>query len=370
MADSPVNVPVEISSGRLVEFCEGIVGAKQLAIGVQISIRCQGQERLLVRGTGGTSRDLTPVSRLRVYCAGKPITALALSRELGSHGIGLDERIGDHLGEVLAPYPSHISDYTFADLLSHSTTMTNPVGKKIIRAPESAMPQLMLDGVTRTASGGIGYSEIAAWRMLCWAVESTTGRPAAEVIRQEIREYIGLEHTTVGMTEDDIATAIVEPNVTLQHGERIPMLAETSRSRLGYFEPGVGTMSTASDLSRFYEWTMNPMTPQGETDPATVALIDRMVTHRRERIYDAGFLRECSFGLGLMVDLEDHHYGSSTSTAAYGHSGLIGTAFGFADPAADLAVGVILVGITDEESTGTYLRPTLVDNIVRTAARI
>ncbi len=358
--------PTELTSGRLVEFCDGIVEAGQLAIGVQISIRCGGKELRLTRGTGGTGRALVPESRLRVYCAGKPITAFALTRQLVVHGIDLDEPIGDHLGDTLAGYPPHVARYTFIELLSHATTMTNPVGKKIIRAPDSALSQLMIEGVSRTATGGIGYSEIASWRLLCWAVEAITGRPAEEIIRGEIRDSIGLQHTTVGMTEEVAATAIVEPNVTLQHGERIPMLAEVTPRRLGYFEPGVGTMSTASDLSRFYEWTMNPVTPDGTTDPTSVALLKRMRTHRRERLHDAGFLRDCTFGLGLMVELEDHHYGRSTSPEAYGHSGLIGTAFGFADPAADLAVGVVLVGITDEESTGTYLRPTLVDNIVRT----
>ena len=74
--------------------------------------------------------------------------------------------------------------------------------------------------------------------------------------------------------------------------------------------------------------------------------------------------RTCGYGLGFMLGLGEHDFGTRVGDGAFGHSGFRGMTAAFADPAHGLVVTCHLNGSVDPGSLG-YRRPALVDTIYR-----
>ena len=72
--------------------------------------------------------------------------------------------------------------------------------------------------------------------------------------------------------------------------------------------------------------------------PTPEFLNDAVDNHRRIRSHDETLHKQCGFAAGFMTDLADHGYGSTISPDAIGHTGLVGSPFGFYDPKRRLAV--------------------------------
>ena len=114
------------------------------------------------------------------------------------------------------------------------------------------------------------------------------------------------------------------------------------RDQLAY-----GGYTTAADLARFYARLLAQL--GGEEDPAlpSRSTLVEFVSPARAPVHDEVLARTCQYGLGFMVDLAGHEFGESCSRRSFGHSGWLGSSYAFADPAHDLAVGVVLNGIVN-----------------------
>jgi hypothetical protein len=61
-------------------------------------------------------------------------------------------------------------------------------------------------------------------------------------------------------------------------------------------------------------------------------LLRAFCSEARPRNHDVVLERECSYGLGFMLNLRDHYFGDLCSTQSFGHAGWLGATFGLADP--------------------------------------
>jgi CubicO group peptidase (beta-lactamase class C family) len=137
---------------------------------------------------------------------------------------------------------------------------------------------------------------------------------------------------------------------------RFPMLFERSVRVCLETNPAHGGYTTAHDLSRFYSALLARLDDGAALDGSRVDalppadVLREFVSPARAVTYDRVLDRECSYGLGFMTDLRRHAFGDACSPTTFGHSGNIGSSFGFADPERGLAVGAVVNGLVDHET--------------------
>jgi CubicO group peptidase (beta-lactamase class C family) len=216
------------------------------------------------------------------------------------------------------------------------------------------------------------YSEFPAWHLLGRLVESVTGRPVGAHLRDAVLGPLGMTDTFVGMTSEEHRANLGRLGVNLDMAGRVPMPLLLERSERMCTEVNVahGGYSTAADLVRFYGALDDRLL--GRDAPGAVpsaSTLRTFTTVARPPAFDQVLDRECGYGLGFMTGLHEHAFGSSPSAEAFGHSGMAGASFAWADPAHDLAVGVVLNGVVDPASA-FLRRPALVRAIYADLAEI
>ena len=351
---------------RLREFADNLVADGSIIEGVQLSIAVPGRRFDIVAGRGGTGAALTSAKRFRLYCAGKPLVALAALRALHERRIPLGVAVGDAMRHSAWRLPAYAGEYTLGDLLSHRTCLIRPRG---VEVGVETRPGAMRVAADRAPAvrGAAGYSEVTTWMLLSDAVEQMTGRPFATEVRRTLDD-LDLRNTTFGMSTAEAAAVAgdTEVNVRRVGAQRVPMLWNRSVSSLTTFEPAFGGYGTANDLATFWRAVGCRSRYGGKVRPDALTEACRSMVHeRREMILDAALGYECSFGMGAMVDLRQHWEGTSLSRRSVGHSGFMGVSFGLAQPEAQFALGCNVVGISDGENTAEFLRPTLINMALR-----
>jgi CubicO group peptidase (beta-lactamase class C family) len=297
--------------------------------GVQMCVEVGGARVFdVAEGDDGIGGPMTSGTVFRVYCSLKPVTAIAVAQLVEAGVVDLDAPI--------AP-----TQATARHLLTHTAGLHRCRGSDIemLSAPRRrAVIEALRPPPGWRVGIDAGYSEAAAWHLLGWLVEDVTGEDLRARLRTHVLEPFGMSSTWIGMTGDDYEDVLprLGINVDVRARAGFPMLYERSARVCCETNPAFGGYSTARDLTRFYTQLRRAPSPFCATArPAT---------------YDEVLDRECAFGLGFMTSLSHHAFGAQCSTSSFGHSGYAGASFAFADPAHDLAVGVIFNGIVGHDS--------------------
>jgi CubicO group peptidase (beta-lactamase class C family) len=182
-------------------------------------------------------------------------------------------------------------------------------------------------------------------------LEVVSGEPLREHLRAVVLDAIGMNDTWIGMTEQEYERNIARlgMNHDLRGWVPFPMLLEQSRRVCCETNAAYGGYTTARDLASFYAAIVDRLRHSGSPELASASTLNEFCTSARQRTYDVVLERECEYGLGFMTGLADHHFGRWCSPKAFGHSGWSGTSFAFADPVHDLAVAVVLNGVSHSE---------------------
>ena len=141
--------------------------------------------------------------------------------------------------------------------------------------------------------------------------------------------------------------------------DALPIMSQRNRRVLGAF-------ANARGLCGFYRLVGQAL--RGECPPGFPSrefLLDALLNYRRARDFDETLQKDCSFAAGFMVGLSDHGYGVTVGPEAVGHSGLMGSPFGWYDPQRRLAASAILNGMASGVQDSDYWRPRIVDTINR-----
>lgn len=319
--------------------------------GIQMVVEISGRRVLeLAEGDDGTGRPLSTSTVLRVYCTTKPILAVAIARLVEMGVIDLDEPLERRWGDVRAV----AGGATPRHLLTHTAGVHACSGVEI-EMLTPARRRRRIDGIVRPAGWRLGtdagYSEAAAWHLLGWLVTEVTGDDLRAHLREHVLDPLGMTSTWIGMTNHEYRAVLprLGVNVDMRARRGYPLLYERSERVCCTTNVAFGGYSTANDLARFYSALLEH-TRGAITSLASPPVLSAFRSTVRPPVYDEVLERVCPFGLGFMTSLDQHAFGKDCSPASFGHSGYAGASFAFADPAQDLAVGVIFNGVVGHES--------------------
>jgi CubicO group peptidase (beta-lactamase class C family) len=293
----------------------------------------------------------------------KPVTAVAVMRQVERGRLRLDDPVAQHIPEFAQNGKDVI---TVRHLLTHTAGIrgaalhANGIAWDDVIAELCAAPIEPRWVVGETA----GYHTTSSWYILGELVQRLSGIPLARYVREKIFEPLGMNDSWIGMPPEQFRA----------YGRRIAPVYDTSR---GSFEqdqfnnteagavmprPASGGRGPMRELGRLYEMLRN----RGAGNRTNGALgarvlwaesVEDMIRRHRAGKFDKTFGHVIDFGLGLILDTntpgqtEDdaapYGYGPYASEATFGHSGSRSSC-AFCDPNRGLVVAWACNGMPAE----------------------
>jgi len=287
----------------------------------------------------GAAVDLDSV--FSIYCACKPLTAVAIGSLFDSHALSPHDRLGDVLAvEINGP----LRELLIEDLLRHTAGLEFQSELFLARKPyERDLLVRSLEPLAR--SEGVGrYSEYASWHLLALVLEALTELRFDQAIDQLVLAPLHLSQeisfTPSGGIRDRLRLNV---DLTRPGVGPLPILWEASPEVMDDIRPGTGAVASMRGLATLFMhlasvWTgssagsvISGPTTRFLTQPATALEYDPVLG--RTLSYSRGF-----FAGGAFPGL---------SRSAFGCAGLSGMTFAAADPERDVALAIHTNGIVD-----------------------
>ncbi|MFI1255494.1 serine hydrolase domain-containing protein [Streptomyces netropsis] len=215
---------------------------------------------------GKADLDGTPMDtdrRFRVGSNNKMFTSVLVMRLAEQGRIDLDKPLRDYLPEGTLPqdwpitarqvleHRAGVYDHT-NDLLEQSGEETTDAFEKRIRnnvyEPKDLVAMSVKHGLQYTPGGAYSYSN-TGYVLMGMAAEHLTGRPYAELLREQIFEPLTLRQTSFTVPEK----GITGPHITgyLTNDDRSKPLLDSTEQTASWIWSAGGVVSSASDLDRF-----------------------------------------------------------------------------------------------------------------------
>ena len=302
-----------------------------------------------------------------LYCTAKPLVATAVLRLVAEDELSLDDRLGDVVDGVDAPW---IAERTIEQVLGHTAGLhvMNTVLARILpeRSREgwlvaSEPPMAWRFGTDRA------YAEFGGWFLLGRAIESLTDQPYETYIRDAVLSPYGVDPDDLVVRFDrdlfDRLHERISATYDLTMDQAVPLLAEVGPETACEWNPAFGTYGTMSAMATFYQGLLGDLGGADVVLPAD--LLADAVTARLPIAHDVTLDREAGFGLGFMTPLSSHFFGDRPSGRAFGHAGQGGTRFAMADPEAGVVLAVLFNAGLDADTALSFRRVNLVDAVYR-----
>jgi CubicO group peptidase (beta-lactamase class C family) len=320
--------------------------------GAQIAVDVEGRRVLDVAlGESGTGGQMTAEHVFRVYCTIKPVTSIGVACLADAGRLDLDEPLAAHLPDL------RVLDggVSLRHVLTHTAGLQRPqaVEMELLSLPKR---RAAVGRTTRPPGwrlgASAGYSEFAGWHVIGWLLEAVTGVELRPFLRRAVLDPLELRSTWVGMTEEEHTHAFprIGLNIDLRNLGRYPMVYERSQRVCTETNPAHGGYTNARDLATLYSRLLAGLSGEAVDGLPSASTLEVFTTPARPVLFDEVLDRECSFGLGFMTGLSQHAFGDHCSASSFGHSGIVGSSFAFADPERALAVGVVYNGIVGHET--------------------
>jgi CubicO group peptidase (beta-lactamase class C family) len=309
-------------------------------------------------GDGDAEKELiTPETPLCIFSASKGITASLIHL--------LDERGALHVADPVAEYLPEFARHgkeniTIAHVLSHRAGVPN-VPEEVLQFDRlddwEYHRELMYDATPMHRPGKRqAYHAVSGGNVLGEVVREVTGKSIREVLAEEILDPLGFRWTNYGVAAEDVdkvalnyptGPVLVPPLSTLvtralgTHPDRATTMSNDPRFLTAVL-PSANTVSTANELSRFYEM----LRCGGELDG--VRIMDPR-TIRRARIEQSHMEVDLSLGfpigfsMGYMLGGRLLSLFGPDTQQAFGHLGWINI-LSWADPERALSVAMITTG--------------------------
>lgn len=315
------------------------------------------------RGNGPKDRPdqekvlATPDTPVCIFSATKGITATLIHL--------LDERnvlhVGDRVADYLPEFARNGKDgITISQVLSHRAGIPNP--------PKTAFDldriddwefqrELMYDAKPIHRPGKRqAYHAVSGGNLLAEVVREVTGRSIREVLAEEILDPLGFRWTSYGVAADDVdkvalsyptGPPLVPPMSTFLtralgvHPDEATRISNDSRFLRGVM-PAANGVSTANELSRFYELLRNGGELDGVRvmDPRTLRRATAEQSHL-EVDYTLGL--PIGFSMGFMLGGRRASLFGPDTVGAFGHLGWVNI-LSWTDPARALSAAMITTG--------------------------
>ncbi|CAM2745216.1 serine hydrolase [Skermania piniformis] len=358
---------------------------------IQVCLRVDGAvvlDRAIGHGWGNAPDDradtdrvlATPDTPFCAYSAAKGITTVVLHLLAERGVLSLDDRVSDHI-------PGYERNgkgaTTVRHVLTHSAGVPFPQAR-VGRLDDIDDPAVAVDGLVRMKPlhrpGAFHiYHALTFGFLTREIVRGATGKSIREILAAEILDPLGFRWTNYGVVPEDVA-AVAPAHVT---GIRSRQIGQVAKLVLGAdFEktiaisndprfltgvvPSSNTVSTARELSRFYELLRRG----GELDgvrvirPETVRQARVQSMRLRPELVNMG--RPVRMGQGFMLGSSRFGMFGRGTPQAFGHPGLV-EVLGWADPQRGLAAAIISSGKPFIQTGSKF--PAVLDRIAATVPR-
>ncbi len=298
---------------------------------------------------------LTPDSILIWMSATKPITAIAIAQQWELGKIDLDRPVAETIPDFAQGGKDKVTP-------RHLLTHTGGFRATKFRFPDDDWDTIIRIICETPIETGwepgerAGYHLHSSWYILGELVRRATNTAYRDYVREWIFEPLSMNDSYIGMPpafyHDNSHRIGAMPNMTRR--SQVPSGFDTERWCTDC-RPGGSGYGPVRELGRFYECLLNGGELNGAriVEPETIELF---TTRHREDMHDKSFDHVIDWGLGFIpnsahhgVETVPYGYGPHASEQAYGHSGYQ-SSVGFADPAHDLAVGVVFNGMPGEKA--------------------
>jgi len=323
---------------------------------IQLCVRRHGEvliDRAIGHASGNGPDDprharkvlATPATPFNIYSASKAVTAMIVHL--------LDQRRLVHLNDPVCEYIPEFAKHgkeaiTIQHVLTHRAGIPN-LPPEVMRLEtledESKIVRLLCDAKPIWRPGRrLAYHAITGGFILAEIVKRVTGKNIRTVLKQEILQPLGFRWTNYGVAPRDVAKValsyftgppLVPPLSTfLERALGVPMdraIALTNDARfLTALVPAGNVVSTANELSRFYQLLLNGGTLDGVEifEPRTI----RRATQEHSYLeFDLTLVLPLRYGMGFMLGGKYLSlYGPGTANA-FGHLGFTNI-ISWADP--------------------------------------
>jgi CubicO group peptidase (beta-lactamase class C family) len=323
---------------------------------IQLCVRRHGEvliDRAIGHASGNGPDDprharkvlATPATPFNIYSASKAVTAMIVHL--------LDQRRLVHLNDPVCEYIPEFAKHgketiTIQHVLTHRAGIPN-LPPEVMRLEtledESKILRLLCDAKPTWRPGRrLAYHAITGGFILAEIVKRVTGKNIRTVLKQEILQPLGFRWTNYGVAPRDVAKValsyftgppLLPPLSTfLERALGVPMdraIALTNDARfLTALVPAGNVISTANELSRFYQLLLNGGTLDGVEifEPRTI----RRATQEHSYLeFDLTLVLPLRYGMGFMLGGKYLSlYGPGTANA-FGHLGFTNI-ISWADP--------------------------------------
>lgn len=321
----------------------------------------------------GTTHLKEPFERSTLsalYCAAKPLVAVATLQLVAEGELSLDDRLGDVVDGLDALGAPWIAQRTIEQVLGHTAGLhvINTVLARILpeRSREawlvaSEPPVAWRFGVDRA------YAEFGGWYLLGKAIESLTERPYEDHVTDAVLLPYGVEPYDLVVRFDEQRYDRLHDRISatydLTMDQPVPLLAEVGPETACEWNPSFGTYGTMSALATFYQGLLADLDGAELVLPAS--LLSAATAARLPIHHDVVLDRDAGFGLGFMTPLSSHFFGDGPSPRAFGHAGQGGTSFAMADPDHGIVLAVLYNAGLDADTALAFRRVNLVDAVYR-----
>jgi CubicO group peptidase (beta-lactamase class C family) len=346
------------------ELVGSIVDRGDRGAGAQFVVTIRG-DRFVDDGFGiaRPGHRMTPDTVQSLFCLTKPIVGASVLAVAERRGISLDEdvaRSSPRLKRMLGG-----RSLCLRGVLSHTAELHRVLAAEVMfmpRADRLAATKQIAFATNSNSEAHHAYSEFQGWNVLRVWLEDVTGLPFGAAMRSASLEPLGLRDLYFGVddTEWEDVRERLGVHYQMDQGVARPLLHELLRKHLD--DPAmqsVGGYGSARAVARFYCAALRARAGETVEGVPSPSLVRAMVTPRAAAQVDPVLTLRVSFGLGFMTDLQGA-FGPSIGSAAFGHIGLLGNAFAFADPELDLVVVFVSNGFMIDDEQRLVARASIV----------
>ena len=325
---------------------------------IQLCLRREG--RVVLDRAIGHARPDVPVTTgtpFLIYSAAKSVTAM-VAHLLDQRG---DIHFGDRVVEYIPEYASHGKHrITIGHILSHRAGVPNlppeALDLDLIEDSDTIL-RLLCDARPSTRPGKLlAYHAISGGYVIAELVRRVTGRSIREVLAREILDPLGFRWTNYGVPPEDLTAVgraevtgapVLPPLSTLLTralGKPVDQITRESNDPrfLTGIIPSANIVSTANEMSRFYELLRNG----GELDGVRIfepRTLRRATTEQSSLEIDLGLAFPARYSLGFMLGARVLSLWGPDTEQAFGHLGFTNV-MTWADPQRALAGALITSG--------------------------
>jgi CubicO group peptidase (beta-lactamase class C family) len=292
-------------------------------------------------GEAQPGRAMTSDTVQALLCLTKPFIAATVCTLAESNAIGLDDdvrfaspRLARMAGDRVLTLRDVLSQCAGLHPVPSAAVLFQPEAERVRRSGELQWSPDLRPGVDHAYSDFQGANVLRHW------IEDVSGLPFGTCIRTRVLGPLGIRDMFFGMSEHEWSGVRDRLGVHYEMDDGLPrpLLHELLRKHADdAVMQVVGGYGTASAVANFYRATLEVLNGREVAGLPSPSLVREMVQPVAPAAVDPMLLSKISYGVGFMTDLGEALC-PVIGPRAYGHIGVLGGSFAFADPDLDLVV--------------------------------